>query len=243
MKQIVLAIFFQLLVQATFSQSTDRDQFVADYTKMWKWMSRSGNYSFHLDYRSYKDHHSKDPYETASGTYRKSGVNYFCDVLGVKTVQNAQMKITIDSVEKLIILTKPQSLNPGELNLQQINDLMDNAKGIVKSFFGKATVYRIDFNKNELYEAVEYRFSNEGMLLQITYLYAEQVDRDYNDNGDMIENHLKPRLDICFSDYKQVKDTGNEFSEKQFLTRNGDKLIASGKFRGYEIKDYRFNSK
>jgi hypothetical protein len=241
MKTIVLNIL--LLSALSFyaqTQGSAREDFIKAYAKLWNKLTGMENYSFQLDYRSYKDHNEREPFETATGVYKKSGKNYMCNVLGIKTIQNSRMKITIDSAEKLIVLTAPQNISPAAMNLDQVRDLLDNAKSLTKKIVGKYTTYRIEFNKNELYQSMEYRFEAEGGLTQLSYYYAEQTDRDYNENGDMIDMRLMPRLDVCFSAYKQEKSGEGEFAESNIVVQQNNKLIASGKYRGYEVKDYRF---
>jgi hypothetical protein len=239
-------ILFQMLICASFSAQTsiqlqaEKAEFIESYKKAWAIMSETENYSFKMRYLSFSDHKTMLVTETASGFYTKSGNNYRSYILGIKTVQNTTVKVSIDSIEKLIILSNPDKIALPVTNTDQLEELIENTKKVSKRSEKGSVVYKIDFKQNDLYESYELKLNSNGVLEQMTFFYSTIKDKDYEESIQGKEVSVSPRLEIHFDDFKVLAKTKEgEFSEKLYVLLDNKNVKKTERYKTYTIKDYR----
>lgn len=235
-----MLICFSVSAQTSIQLQAEKAEFIESYKKAWAIMTETECYSFKLRYLSFSDHKTKFPTETASGFYTKSGNNYHSYILGVKTVQNASVKISIDSIEKLIILSNPDKITIPITNTEQLEELIDNTKKVSKRNENKSTVYKIDFKPNDLYESYELKLNEHGVTERMTFFYSTIRDRDYEESIQGKEISVSPRLEIHFDDFKLLSKTKEAFfSEKLYVQIDNKSIKKTEGYKAYTVKDYR----
>lgn len=226
-------------------QPASKEETVAAYKKVCDWFINTNSYSFSLKYTSYKSPTSNEVIESSEGSYKRSGKKFASVAIGIKTIQNEKVRIIIDTADKLIAIANPGNLSPAMQTSEELTKLLENVKLLRKKNSNGTTTYRIDFKKNELYDAYEFTINSKNLLEKLVYYYAEQTDKDYGDGEEekAIERKLKPRLEIVFSGYlapSNVQDS--EFNEQAIVLAN-NKISLLNKYKSYQVKDYRTPSK
>lgn len=233
-------IYLGINAQSQINIQPEKSAFIKDYKKTWKIMSENQNYSFKMRYLSFSDHKTKLATETASGFYTKSGNNYLCNIMGIKTVQNSIVKVSIDSIDKLIIITNPDKIELPMTNTNRVEELIDNSKKVSRKAEKGFIIYKIDFNPNDLYESFELKIKDNGVPLQMTFFYSALIDKDYEESIQGKESALSPRLEIHFEDFKEFSKINElDFSEKLYVLIENKIVKKTEKYKSYTLKDYR----
>lgn len=244
-------ILFIILLQGTLSifaqtnptwQNTTKEEVVAAYKKICDWFVSTTSYSFSLKYASYKDHFSSEIIESSTGFYKRSGKKYISNAVGIKTIQNDKNRIVVDSADKLIAITEPGTLSPTMQNPDELLKLLEKVKSLKKKNINLITTYKVQFLKNELYDAYEFSVNEKGLLTKLIYYYAEQTEREYGDgeNEKPFDTKVKPRLEIDFLEYTSpLKIQDDEFNDRAILIAANNKVTTLDKYKNYQVKDYR----
>jgi hypothetical protein len=222
-----------------------KQEIIAAYQKVCAWFVNTNSYLFKIRYNSYKDHKSKERVESSEGFYKRVDNNYVTEAAGIKTIQNATLKIMIDRQDKIITLLNPDKLNPTMASAADLEALLDNAKNLKKTKRAGSTTYHIGLKKGRTYDAYEFTVSDKGLLEMVTYYYSEQVEKtDKHENPNAADIKMKPRLDISFFNYETPAPcTELEFSEQGIITRNKGKINLTGSYKDYRLLDYRLQAK
>lgn len=223
-------------------QPASTSEIVTAYQKMSDWFITTTSYSFHLKYTSYKNHISNEVIESSEGYYKRVGNNYKTEAIGIKTVQNAKVRIIIDTSDKIVTITNPGNLSPAGARTEEFAQLVEVAKALKKRTFGKGIAYRVDLKKNEMYDALEFIVSDKGIVEKLIYYYSERSEKDYleSDEDSKTDLKIKPRLEVEFTAYQSpTKFTENEFTEKSIVINDNRKVALLDRYRAYQVKDYR----
>lgn len=216
------------------------------YKKACSWFTSTSSYAFKLRYTSYSDAITTVKIESSEGYYRKAENNYITKVMGIKTIQNGKVKVVLDTVDKLVTIMDPGTLNPSIASSEQLETLLSNTKSQKKSRDGRGVRYRIEFKKNSQLDAYEFLINKSGVLESVVFFYAEQIEKiDSENKTEQLEKKIKPRLEINLFDFEvplRYKDT--DFSEKAILQKNQEKnFFLTEAYAGYRMLDYRTYSK
>ncbi|MBI3518104.1 MAG: hypothetical protein HY062_01935 [Bacteroidetes bacterium] len=223
-----------------------KSEVISSYQKTWTWFTNTQNYAFKLKYTSYKDYVSKEIIESSEGYYKRLGNKYKTEVVGIKTIQNEKVRIIIDTLDKIITVLNPGKLNPALTNAKDLEVMLDNVKALKKRKIGKSVCYRIDFIKNELYEAYEFTINDKGLLESLVYYYSEQIEEDDGDGQYLapLKTKVKPRLEVLFTNYQApITIAESEFQEKLIVLNDKEKINLLDKYKAFQLKDYRYQAK
>lgn len=216
------------------------------YKNVCNWFINNTNYSFDIKYTSFKNHSSSEIIENSNGYYKRSGNKYVTQAVGIKTIQNEKLRMIVDTNDKVIAISNPSTLAPNIQSSEDLNKLLENVKSLKKKINGKTSVFRIDFKKNELYEAYEFAVNEKGLLEKLVYYYSEQTEKDYGDGEEQkpVVVKIKPRLEIVFFNYQIPANINeSEFSDKSVVLAANSKITLLNKYKVYQLKDYRLQEK
>lgn len=231
--------------QAQSWEKASNQQVSGAYKKACNWLVNTPSYYFKLKYASYKDHLSKEQVECSTGYYKRVANSLATEAAGQRTIQNEKLKVIVDTADRVVTVMNPGNLSPVIASTEDLDLLLANAKNLRRMRLGKSERYRIDFNKNDQYEAYEFVVSDGGMLETLVYYYSEQVEKIYDENSERgREVKMKPRLEITFSAYQvPAKHVAFEFSERSVLVQENGKISLTGEYKNYRLLDYRVSKK
>jgi hypothetical protein len=223
-----------------------KNEIISSYQKTWTWFTNTLNYAFRVKYTSYKDYLSKEIIESSEGYYKRLGNKYKTEAIGIKTVQNEKARIIIDTLDRIITVLNPGKLNPALTDAKDLELMLDNVRALKKRKIGKNVCYRIDFIKNELYEAYEFTINEKGLLESLVYYYSEQIEEDDGDGQYLspLKTKVKPRLEVLFTNYQApVTIAESEFQDKSIVLNDKHKINLLDKYKTFQLKDYRYQTK
>ncbi len=212
------------------------------YGKSFDWLTSNHSYAFRLKYTSYKNHMTNEVNETSEGYCKRVDNMHRTMALGTLIIQNEFSKTVIDTVEKMIVITNPDNSVPVIANNVDILSLLKNTKALKKKKGVDNTTYRIEFNKNTLFEIYDFTVNDKGFLEKLVYYYSEQTQElfESTSSGQPVRIKTKPRLEISFSNYEvPAKIQDGDFREKNILLTDSKKITLLNKYKKYQVKDYR----
>ena len=249
-----IVLFFMCLfssisyAQPAVWQTSGKQEIMQQYKEACNWLMNTPSYFFRLKYTSYKDYVTKETLESSEGYYKRVTSNYSMEALGIKTVQNSKMKIAVDTANNTVTLMSPSSMSLTIADAEQLETMLTNTKALRKIKTSKTSVcYRLDFNKNSLYEAYEFSVNDKGILERLTFYYSEQ---DNNENAYGMESSekntgtkMKPRLEILFFGYQVPANySKSEFEDACVVVNEKGKIHLTGAYKNYRLLDYRLQS-
>lgn len=204
------------------------------------WFSKNKNYKVDITYSSFTDHSSTSAHDTYNGFYKKDNSNFHSSAMGVNTIQNEKMKLTIDTVNHMIILNNKTEMNQAPADSKKFSELLDKVKSITKQKGDNEEItYRLEFKPNALYHSYEFKVNGKGLLVFMKYYFSKELKEEDN------AMKGKPRLEVSFSNYQTNVGFNyeKEFSEKLYLKEERKKIVLNDKYQKFEFKDYRFTEK
>lgn len=223
-------------------ETASKEEFLKASEKASNWFSQNTNYKVDITYSSFTDHSSTNAHDIYSGYYKRQNNNFASSAMGVLTIQNDKYRISVDTVNHLMMLQNKTEIGQAIGDAKSFSDLLDRVKAIKKQKGENGSVsYKIDFNQNDLYSAYEFKVNEKGYLVFMKYYYSKELKDEQEDKT----LTGKPRLEVAFSNYQTNVKFNHEkdFSEKQFVKEEGKKIIPIGNYSKYEFKDYRYTVK
>jgi len=254
MSKIITTVLFAFLfsissyAQPSAWQASGKQEIIEEYKNACNWLMNTPSYFFRLKYTSYKDYVTKEYLESAEAYYKRVTNNYRTDALGIKTLQNSKIKIVVDTANNTVTVMSPSSVSLTISSAEELETMLNNTKALKKIKASKTTVcYRVDFNKNSLYEAYEFSVNDKGILERITFYYSEQNNNEneyaQQSNEKSKGSKMKPRLEILFFGYQvPALFSKSDFEDPQVLINAKGKISLTGSYKNYRLLDYRLHN-
>jgi|GEM_PF-6485381 len=196
-------------------------------------------YSFTVVHTSYKGYDASDAFDKMKGYFHRDGYNYHSMLVGIQTIQNNQIRVIVDTLNKSVMVTAPVVWKKTEVMM--IN--YETASSFVTSYKMMSTVngtlYRVEFNDSlPRYTAYEVEVGKDNAIKTIVMYFKSSYKVDQaHPNAPLA--HPKVRID--FEDYNEKAAFGkNEFDPSRYVTEQGGKYVLSSAYKGYRLTDGRF---
>ena len=187
---------------------------------------------------SFKTHTDKNAHDAQFGKAIISGKNMYSNFLGIKTIQNKNYRIVIDSVDKTILIANP-------VNVTEYKPLIENYKVFKKYFASIKKLNTVEGFKLELnfkeklkIKKIMLDVNKDGFIKKTSsYLNVAISENPANEKAPK----SKPRIETSFLSYKKnvTIDYKKYFDEAiYFIVKNG-KMTPNGNYKNYTISDTR----
>jgi DNA mismatch repair ATPase MutS len=187
-------------------------------------------------YASFAGRENKTSFEQMTGIYKRVKDSYFSSFEDQLTFQNKDFKVLVDKYAQEIIVTKPTSMNPTELDQVIYSATLDKVKQFSKRASSGITEYRMLYDGSLEYESSTLEFDKKMMLKRIIYQYRDQQELDRPDGSKYKEF---PRLELSISNYsKQVTLLANEKVESVIKTNGNSVLSTTEEYKNFRLNDY-----
>ena len=242
-KKIIICFCISFLHVSLQGQSTgwtdiSKENMAKVFEQISNWYKQTTDYTVTVTHASFENHTTGIPYEKSTGYFKKEKENYHSFLLNVHTIQNLKYKIVLDSIEKTMMVS---NINQSIWEVYMLEDyayVLKSCKEIKMAAVQHDKRYRLIYNEGFPLEKYEFLMAADGSLKEVVMYYSKKVPKDEN-NPD--SEMVKPRLSITFSAYKKgILGTGtNEFDEKNYFIKKGNKLVPTGKYKNYTLSDQR----
>lgn len=194
------------------------------------------NYSMNFTYSSFVGRDSKTPFEQMTGIYKRSKDAYYSSFEEQITFQNKEFRVLVDKDSKEIIVTKPTSMNPTELDQLIYSSTLEKVKQFSTRSTSGIREYKLIYDGSLEYESSTLEFDKNMLLRRITYQYRDKQEIEREDGSKYQEY---PRLDLSISNYsKQVTLLPSEKVESVLKTNGGKVISTTSEYKNYRLNDY-----
>ena len=219
------------------------EEMAKETKKIEEFYKSSSAYSFYITHSTFKNYTTTVAEDKIKGYYVKDAKNnYHSFIMGTHTIQNAKIKMTIDSLNKMIQVSKPDLSFVKDVKLNEIEEMLALCTSIKKQKGEETKKFKMEFEKKYTYSAYEIWVDNESRLEKLVMYFNAEFPSDPNDEKSA---KTKPRGEIIFSNYKTgIKPIYKDhFDESKYITLKGDKYVAAEKYKDYKIYDLRVKTK
>lgn len=236
-----------ILMSSSYGQTGEwtaagKQEIIDAYHQACNWLINTPSYYFKIKYATYKDHSTKVHLESSDAFYKRVMPHFRTEALGVKTIQNTKWRFVVDSGQKTITVMNAANYTVNIAGSEELSEMLDQFKALRKRKVSKSVLcYRIEFEKNNLYDAYEFSVNSRGLLEHLIFYYSEQ-DRDADlDTGEPgSSGKISPRLEISFYDYQvPAKYSSSEFDDTQIVVNDNGQIDLLGDYKNYRLLDYR----
>lgn len=206
----------------------DMQQLQVKYTK----------YSVNLKYFTYDTKNDEGIKDKSEGYIIKYNNCIKSRLMGIYTLQNKSLRISIDSVKKLIQVSNPFTSEQSDFSLNDYIKILGYCKAVKKATVNKTTGYRFETKNIEGVMAQEV-FLEEGIIKEANIYYANK--HFVRENNTVRTEMVYPKLQVLFSNFNSnLKLTESDFNEAQILVVQNNKTIKlTEAYRGFKLIDGR----
>ncbi len=182
----------------------------------------------------YEDRFSSKSLESSWGDFIRQDNYLYSFMYGVKTIQNNKIRLTVDTLEKVLVITdvKSTQMESPFTNIKDINFLANNIQSILKTKVNDINILKINFIDNEEINYLELYYTQT--LNKINVYYNAKIDEDLSASA-------TPKLEMQFLNqiFTPIKNT-EIFSIAKYVKDIGNnKYSPMPQYSNYEFFDQR----
>lgn len=152
------------------------------------------HYACGMEMASYRSGEDKVPFERARGRVYRSGKGYRNEVAGIVTISDGELRVTLDSAERVMVLAKADTLE--ELfTLEARAATVRAAKTCAKRTTPEGLQYRLSFPETMPYAHMDLLYDAQGWLRRLELQWAQGIQEEFDVEG---APAYKPRVTITF---------------------------------------------
>jgi hypothetical protein len=200
--------------------------------------SKINNYSVRITYLTYDTKKGSDVRDRSTGYMIKSGLYTKSSLLGIYSVQNQKLRVTIDSSKKKIHVSNAFPFKDPGLSFNDYVKILGLCKSIKKVVNDDHFGYRFETKNTQGLVAQEVYIKN-GITREVNVYYANE--HFYRENNNIQKEIVYPRLQVLFSDFNpKIVVNPEDFSVSNIIEidRN-NKLKLQANYLGYKLIDGR----
>lgn len=195
------------------------------------------SYSLETGYRIYKDFTDEDHIQSFNGKMIcKDGKELNVHQMGHLMIQDKDMNVTIDTLNRQIIVQQPDHSFYYRKTVQDYSIFSEMAEVTYRKKEGSKTVYMLEFKRGYPYKAIEFSFTEQKTISQVV-IYSNQpyYNEDDTESGD------QTKIVMNLNDFRKGKsvDFNGFITVKDCILIKETELIAIGKYKDFEIIDLR----
>lgn len=237
--KIALTILILIAVGSTlFAQQwlpVSKTEATSILAKMNDWYKHHPDYSVKVNHSSYLGYEGTVPHEENDGFLVVHGADYYSSMLGIETIQNAAYKIVIDTSEREILISNPDTSSRYFKNISDSSSLRGVSACYLMKEKGLISL-RLDYKPGYKMERHVITLDEEYKIMEMVFYFRPDFDEEN------VDESKRPKAVIRYSDYqtKNFTDFKKEFdTENYFVTGDSDKLIPASGYRDFELVDTR----
>lgn len=198
-------------------------------------------YSVEVVHTSYKGWNAKNAFDKMRGYFKRDGDKYSSKILGIHTIQNKDMRVVIDSMNRTLIVTDPVKFKTSDIMNLQYNEAARFVTAYKERNTSVGKLYRVEFNDTLLrYAAYEVELTKNNEVRDIVIYLRDEYPEDMNyPNSPKV--HPKVRIDFIDFDTKPAFSS-DDFDVAEYVALVGKKLsITNPEYKDYRLIDNRFS--
>jgi hypothetical protein len=189
-----------------------------------------------VSYTLFPSYTSTVPFENDKGVYMKQDNNTYSNLLGIVSLSNSRVTVTLDSNEQTIVVADPPERKKRDPNVPELDSLLAVCSAIEYTESEGVKVYKLKFDKLAFFEynSIDvYIDSKTNFLSRMNLYFRVEMDLNEDDRSSVKD---RPRLEIVYSniDTNPVFASG-QFSESGMISIAGKKITARPAYSNYRL--------
>lgn len=241
MKKLIIILIPAIVPMLVFSQSNwekaDAAVFMNAIREYEQTISENESYSLETNYSIYNDFTDELPVQTFRGTLIcRSGKELNVSQMGHLMVQNTEMNLTIDTLNKQILLQNPDHSFYYRKTVQDYSVFSEMAETVYQKQVNGKTSYMLELKKGYPYRAMEFVFLEKSFISQII-IYS---NRPYYEEGDGYSGD-QAKIVLDFKNFRKGKtvDFSSFTTIKDCIAIHNNEISPVGRFKHFEVIDLR----
>jgi|GEM_PF-2719725 len=137
-----------------------------------------GDFSLRYELIHYQDQGSPQPFERHAMRIDRKGSRYRAEQLGILTLQDENMRVSVDSAGAIVMIAAPAKLEAEQTDHWRKN-ILPLARSIGKRTTGTGMRYRVMLPISTGFEAVEIQFDRDNWIQELVVLYDRSPQHDH----------------------------------------------------------------
>ena len=232
------ATLLLIIISSTLiAQDAVRKQAAVDFSNVNETYSSTPLLKMNVSYALFPSYTSTAAFEKSSGVFMKNGNDTYSNLLGIVSISNRNVSVTLDSNEKVIVVANPPSRKKQSPSLIDVDTMLSQCSGIeYKELEGGLKYYKLRFDGIPFseYNAVEIYIDGKTNFISRLMLYY-RVEIDLDEEGPACSKD-RPRLEIVYTnvDTRPVFPQ-DQFSESKMIRASGKTYIAAPAYSKYRV--------
>jgi hypothetical protein len=197
---------------------------------------QTDNYCIDLKYITYKGKQNNNPYEVSVGFAQKSKGKDYNYLLGITTITNADIKLTLDSINKIVGISYGNKDIDESKILDQYKEVKALVNNIATTDLGASKITRIEYKKTSPIAKVELTTNRKYEIISMMIYYAQAKEYE-DDEGNILSDYLSFKID--YIDF-QKKEKYKEIGINQIVSETKDGYKLTPAFKEFELIDFRY---
>jgi hypothetical protein len=208
--------------------------FKVDISNVNKFYKESKSISMKMRYRVFADYTSSIAVEEYSGSYKSSGNYFFSEIMGIISVQDEKSQVAIHKDEKIIMLSKVDSIQKRSFSITQMDQLLKLYTKVVyagEQSGNKVYTFTFDSKKSDC-SSMKVFIENESWYVTKIILYYNDKNMYYAEN----KKHPNPRLEIIFTEVTANKNIPvSEFNTSRYVSLSNGTYSLASPYKNYRL--------
>ncbi len=234
---ITLAFLLSFVSQAQNWEDISVDDLKSKFKIIRDNYANTPNYKMDIEHLSYKSANSSVASEQFKGYFLKHKNSYHSNTLGITTIQDSKLKITIDSTNKAILVSNPDESISTWKNLNDENLFSAISYAQHKNNANGTTSYKLYYKPNNQFKYFEIIVGESSWVQEFIIFYQSQ--EFYNPQSDKME-FLNPKIKVKYFNLSFSNINQNMFSLEKYLAKNDKSYKLTKPYMHYELIDTRY---
>jgi len=233
-KLLSLIVFFLPLISTAQQANTSVAEGLHEVNQAYL---KTASLRMNVNYVLFPSYTSTVPFESEKGVFMKQGRNTYSDLLGIVSLTNAGISLTIDSNEQTIVATDPPDNSMMNPSLVNIDSALRVCNSVTADPSGdQLMLYKLRFDNLSFsdYNAIDVYVNKQTHFIDRLILYFRtEVDLDETDNSKLKD---RPRLEISYTSISTspVFKSG-QFSETPYIRISAKKMTCTPAYATYRL--------
>jgi hypothetical protein len=209
------------------------DDFLAAMTNITDKVQKNASYSVDLSYTTYELSKNEIIHDYSSGYVKKSGIDTHSFTMGIHTIQNEKCRVVVDSINEIIAVTNPMSVEFNEMAPALSKELYKNVKSIRKRNTDGIISYEVVFGENMPIISFVLQVDQQQLMKQVDIVYRRQLKSNSQQDTNL-------RLRLAFNNWIfNPKFSQEVFSMSRYVNEEKDNYSPSSAYSNYQLSDQR----
>jgi hypothetical protein len=188
-----------------------------------------------IDMASYRSINDPLPFDQGTAVVMRSGEAFRSEQLGMITVQNGSLRVTIDETDRIIMVNKPAPSDEPFVSYVATT-VFDGLASCAKRNTPLGNEFKLVFGEGALYDHMIVRYDAMGWL-RGTETHWRQPIPEYPDDPNSAA--YTPKLLMTYWVPTPLTEVGTELDPLTYVSISNGKVVGLGRYAAFQVYDGR----